>query len=158
MSAGTGGLHPDDEALLRRLDGIAREVDPVPDLVLEAGRHAFLFRRLDAELAELVADSLADVRGDPVGVRGGGGRLLSFEAGDSVLELQVTEQHGSAHLVGQVVGVPLEGARLVVETAAGEQDVELDATGTFGADVPAGRFRLHLTVPGRTPVTTAWVV
>jgi hypothetical protein len=154
----TGGLHPDDEALLQRLGRIAREVDPVPELVLEAGRAAFLLRRLDAELAELVADSLADVRGDPVGVRGGSGRLLSFEAGDSLLELEVTEQHGSAHLVGQVVGVPLEGARLVVETAAGEQDVEVDATGTFRTDVAAGRFRLHLTAPGRTPITTAWVV
>lgn len=154
MSAGTGGLSPDDELLLQRLGAIAREVDPVPDLVLEAGRAAFLLRRLDAELAELVADSASDV----VGVRGGDERLLSFEAGDTVLELQVGARPGGLHLVGQVVGVPLDGAALVVETAAGESAVELDAIGTFRADLPTGRFRLHLTGPGRGPVTTAWVV
>jgi hypothetical protein len=154
VSTGTGAFHPDDEALLQRLGAVAGEVDPVPDLVLEAGRAAFLLRRLDAELAELVADSLRD----PAGVRGGGDRLLSFEAGETVLELQVTEQPGGTHLIGQVVGVPLDGAGLVVETAAGEQVLELDATGTFRADLRPGRFRLHLTSPGRTPVTTAWVV
>ena len=90
MSAGTGDLHPDDTALLLRLGAIAAEVDPVPDLVLEAGRAAFLLRRLDAELAELVADSATD----RAGVRGGDDRLLSFEAGETSLELQVTARSG----------------------------------------------------------------
>ena len=153
MSTGTGGLSPDDTALLLRLGAIAAEIDPVPDLVLEAGRAAFLVRRLDAELAELVADSATD----RAGVRGGDDRLLSFEAGEVSLELQVSARAGVLHVLGQVVGVPVDGAVLLLETADGQQQVPLDPTGTFRADLPPGRFRLHLTAPGRAPVTTAWV-
>ena len=154
MSTGTGELHPDDEALLLRLGAVAREIDHVPDLVLDAGRAAFGLRRLDAELAELVADSLLDT----AGVRGGSDRLLSFEVGDTALELQVSPRGEGAHVLGQVVGAPLDGARLVAETATGEREVALDATGTFRADLDAGRFRFHPTTPGRAPVTTAWVI
>ena len=45
------------EARLRRISG---EAEPVPEHVLEAGRAAFALRDLDAELAELVADSAVD--------------------------------------------------------------------------------------------------
>ena len=40
-----------DEALLERLRALAAQADPVPDLVLESAKAAFLMRRLDAEVA-----------------------------------------------------------------------------------------------------------
>ena len=58
----------DDEALLSGLRAVATESDPVPDDVRAAAKAAFGLRSLDAELAELVANSLDEV-GRPAGRR-----------------------------------------------------------------------------------------
>jgi hypothetical protein len=145
--------HPDDDELIARLGALAREADPVPDSVLEAGRAAFLLRRLDAELAELVHDSALDAAG---AVRGGGERLLSFEGGDVTVELQVTPRADRLALLGQLVGVdPPVG--LVVETATGRVEVPVDEAGMFRQEVAQGLFRLHVTPGDRSAVVTSWV-
>ena len=83
---------PADQELLLRLGVLARAADPAPAEVLELGRAALSMRRLDAELAELVADSDAAL----AGVRGAGStvRLLTFEAGELVVEAQVSGPAG----------------------------------------------------------------
>jgi hypothetical protein len=118
-----------------------------------AGRAAFLLRRLDAELAELVHDSALDAAGM---VRGGVERLLSFEGGDVTVELQVTPRGDRLALLGQLVGVELP-VGMAVETATGRAEVSVDETGMFRQEIPAERFRLHVTPQDRSPVVTSWV-
>jgi hypothetical protein len=148
-----------DTELITRLRTMAAQADPPPELVLEAGRAAFLMRRIDAELAELVLDSAVDA--GPVSVRGASGleddtvRMLSFETDTVAIEVQVTEADGQRSLLGLVSGAsgPVE-----VETALGRSTVALDALGRFSvAEVPPGTVRLHLVADSGTPVTTSWV-
>jgi hypothetical protein len=145
-----------DDQLIARLRGLAEQVDPPPELVLEAGRAAFLMRRIDAELAELVLDSAVDA--GPVLVRAAEEdtvRMLSFESGTVSIEVQVTEADGLRSLLGMVSGAsgPVE-----VETTHGRSSVDLDDLGRFSVtDVPSGTVRLHLTADDGTPVTTSWV-
>jgi hypothetical protein len=145
-----------DDALIARLAGLADQVDPPPEIVLEAARAAFLMRRIDAELAELVLDSAVDA--GPVLVRSTEDdtvRMLSFETHAVSIEVQVTEVDGLRSLLGLVTGAsgPVE-----VETAHGRASVALDSLGRFSVDdVPPGTVRLHLTADDGTPVTTSWV-
>ena len=95
-----------DEELMGRLRRIADEVDAPPDLVAEAARGAFLTRRLDAELAELVSDSDLTTSG----VRGAGPRALAFELRDLTLELQLEDGPDGLGVRGLVIGTSRPGA------------------------------------------------
>jgi len=145
-----------DDLLVARLARLAQRVDPPPDIVLESAQAAFLMRRIDAELAELVLDSSVDA--GPVLVRGAGAetvRMLSFETGTVSIEVQVTHADGVRSLLGLVSGArgPVD-----VETAGGRSSAVLDDLGRFSVtDVPAGTVRLHVTADDGTAVTTSWV-
>src|SRR5260370_33838830 len=94
----SGDRPPTDEEILARLRRIMAEADPVPGPLLGAARAVFGLRDLDARVAELVRDSLVD---SPVtAVRGDGPRLLSFEAGDVVIECGVTGPAGGGDGIG----------------------------------------------------------
>ncbi|MGH3941888.1 MAG: hypothetical protein ACRDTG_25345 [Pseudonocardiaceae bacterium] len=140
--------------LFTRLARIADKIDPVPELVYEFGRAAFELRRLDAELAELVRDSATETE-SMVGVRGElNVRLLSFEAADICIDLQVVPQAERRSLLGQVTGVV---ARVRVESAEAVVPVAVDPHGRFQVeDLPAGCTRLQVDVDGTTYVTS-WV-
>jgi len=146
----------DDEVLIAQLRRIGDQVDPPPQAVLEAARAAFLMRRIDAELAELVLDSAVDA--GSVAVRGGDTdavRMLTFESGAVSVEVQVTDVDGLRSLLGLVSGAsgPIE-----VETAVGRRSVPVDSLGRFSiGQVPPGTVRLHLTADDGTAVTTSWV-
>jgi hypothetical protein len=145
-----------DDALIARLRGLADQADPPPEIVLEAARAAFLMRRIDAELAELVLDSAVDA--GPVLVRSTEDdtvRMLSFETYAVSIEVQVTDVDGLRSLLGLVTGA---SGRVEVETSHGRSSVALDSLGRFSVDdVPSGTVRLHLTADDGTPVTTSWV-
>ena len=145
-----------NDALLRRLGGIAERLEPVPELAYQAGYAAFSVRSLDSELAELVDDSalhpegLAMVRGeDDV-------RMLYYQASELGIELQVTRRLGRSSALGQVLGSATE-VRVETLEVAPQDSAPIDELGRFDlADLPAGPFRLHVLAPGRTPVTTDW--
>jgi hypothetical protein len=143
-----------NQALFARLARIADEIDPVPELSYELGRVAFELRRLDSELAELVRDSAAD-RELLAGVRGESNvRLLSFEAADLDIDLQVVPQAGRRSLLGQVVGAVTD---VQVETVEGVITAAVDPHGCFQVDdVAAGRMRLRVAADGAVYVTS-WV-
>jgi hypothetical protein len=52
-------MHANDEALIAELRALAQRLDPPPPELREA-RWAFTWRSVDAELAELMADSATD--------------------------------------------------------------------------------------------------
>lgn len=148
-----------DQALLIRLGEVAGAVDPVPDHVLELGRAALALRDLDSELAELVADSAVEL----AGVRSGSTetRLLSFEAGDLAVDVQVsTAGGGRMSILGQVVPVPAPAGGVIrLESQSGAMATsDLDSLGDFRFGiVPDGLIRLRVELPGATAVTTTWI-
>ncbi|MEJ3654602.1 hypothetical protein WEH80_16670 [Actinomycetes bacterium KLBMP 9759] len=146
--------HPRDDDLIERLRRIAAEADPPPDVVVAAARAALATRRLDDELAELVTDTAHE---QPELVRSGGDdvRMLTFEATDVAVELQVEESAGALTMRGLVTG-PV--AALTVETAGGDRTADLDADGWFTVeDLPTGPTRLRLTRSAAPSVTSAWI-
>lgn len=145
----------EDDVLLARLRELAAAADPVPPVVVEAALVAYETRDLDAELADLVADSAVDrpaavVRGDD------GPRLLSFELADVSVELEVTPgPAGSRRLLGQVAGAVVR--RLVLDAADGARDLTADELGRFQADgVPAGPVRVRGELDDGRRVATRW--
>lgn len=143
-----------DDALEARLRALAVEADPPPEWVRAAARAAFAVRDLDAELAELVADSWAD---DAVLTRDSGDvlRMLSFETGDVRIEVDVEPGADGARLHGVVVGLAGE---LTVVHAGGRTAVPVEDGGRFDvAGIPAGPVRLEGTTVAGVRVATAWV-
>jgi hypothetical protein len=125
----------------------------VPEIVIDDGRAALLTRALDAELAELLLDSAlesAQVRGDQDRVR-----LLSFQAGEVSLEVQLED-------FGDEVGVRglVDGASGAVEAELRDEhrSLAVDDEGVFDARLPRGAARFRLRSHGGTVITTGWVL
>ena len=140
-----------DEVILASLRVAAAIREPVPPCVLQAARDAFIWRLIDAELAELVADSSCELayartRGE------GQPRLVTFEVPDGTsLELEA-DSHGAAiRLLGQVV--PARPGTAEVQHLGRSVAVAVDEVGRFAAHgICPGpvRVRLHLATPGAT--------
>lgn len=146
-----------EDPLFIQLRSVAEQADPVPEFVYEAARAAFLLRRLDAELAELVMDSNVD--SGAVLVRGSATedqvRMLSFETESVSIDIQVTTTDGSRTLLVLVHGASGE---VGIETSLGRTRETIDEHGRFTvSQVPAGTVRLHLTADNGSAVTTSWV-
>jgi hypothetical protein len=146
-----------DDELERRLRALATEADPPPELVVESAKAAFALRDLDAELAELVADSAVD---DPAVLTRAvvsDVRMLSFECGDVVVELDVEADPLSRRVRLSGLAVGAVGAVVLVRTD-GRSSVDLADGGRFVADdVEPGPLRLELTTPDGRRVTTSWI-
>ena len=145
-----------DDGLVDRLRRVAAEADPVPAAVLAAARAAFDLRTLDADLAELVADS----RDSAALVRGPGGRRqLAFAAGAVTLDVEVTEDGTRRRLLGSAEGTT--GPVTAHSSRAGVAPVtaDLDEAGRFLLDgLAAGPTRLSCPGAAGRAVVTAWAV
>ena len=146
-----------DDELERRLRALATEADPPPALVVESAKAAFALRDLDAELAELVADSAVD---DPAVLTRAvvsDVRMLSFECGDVVVELDVEADPLSRRVRLSGLAVGAVGVVTLVRSD-GRSTVDLADGGRFVADdVEPGPLRLELTTPDGRRVTTSWI-
>ena len=145
----------DYDDLLGRLKVLAAGLDPVPRRVVEAARASFSWMTVDAELAELVYDSVVD--DELVGARGGGGRQLTFEAPGVTVELDVAP--GSARINGQLV--PPAEADVEIRHPEGSMTVRSDRMGHFRAEgVPRGPISVRCHTRGAAGRTahTDWVV
>jgi hypothetical protein len=149
----------DDTVLLAELRA-AGALDPVPADAIAAARAAFVWRTIDAELAELTYDSLLEGEEEKelAGVRGPAtARSLTFASDDLTVELDASAVGAGRRLVGQLV--PPQPGEVEVRHAGGTVTVPADELGRFSADVAAGPVSLHCR-GGRspTPVTTDWVI
>jgi hypothetical protein len=134
-------MEPDD-ALLAELAEALRPWTVPPPEVVEAGKQSFTWRTIDAELAVLTHDSLLDAT--PVLARSGTQpRMLTFEAGELTIELEVDSGAGQRRLVGQLLpGWPAE-----LELRAGDAEPvtgRSDGLGRFSLPLPAERRRVGL--------------
>src|ERR1700736_6555418 len=101
-SAADERAEPWEEHLLGERRALARAVDPVPAEVTFAAKGSLAWRRIDAELAELTFDSLLEDAA-LAGVRGGDTvRLVTFEAGDVSVEVEITDAGDRRRLIGQL--------------------------------------------------------
>lgn len=119
-----------DDVMLTELRALAARHDPVPPEAIAAARSAMAWRTIDAELAELTADSLVDPA--PAGVRGAATpALLSFEAASLAVEVEILVDGGRRRLVGQLV--PPAPGSVEVRHKGGTVRVTADEVGRFSA-------------------------
>ena len=148
-----------DDELLARLAATLRGAHEPPAGVAELARLSYGLRDLDAQLAELVADSAVD---STAGVRASTGpaRLLTFAADEAELELQVAPAGEGWAVVGQLVPPGSAVVRAEPATAAASAvTADADDLGRFALDLPAGgSWRLVCTRGESTVVVTAWVL
>jgi hypothetical protein len=147
-----------DEALLARLRVVAGVVDDVPAHVVEAALAVFILRDLDAELAQLVSDSVdaADTR---VLVRGedvlAAPRSQTFEAGDRTIDIEVTASESRRRVVGLATG--FGPGEVTLERVDGDSiSAPIDAIGRFALDASPGQARFRVVGFDGTTVVTAW--
>ena len=155
--------HHEDEQ--DRLQDDLRElfstVDPVPPLVTEAAKAALGWRRLDAELAELLADSALDAESVAL-ARGAQATLrsMSFKAGQVTIDIEIHGEGADRTALGQIS--PAGRARIELQTAdqAASTIVESDELGRFRIKLPASgsiRLRVASDPAGANWVETTWI-
>lgn len=141
----------DDDLLMARLDRMfERQERRAEEQAMVLGEAAYDWRTLDAELAELVADS-AELAG---AVRSAAApRMLSFEGNELSLELEV---HPDRRLAGRVM--PPVQAEISVQPADGTPTtVTTDAHGVFTLDAaPPGAALLVVRAAGAA-LQTPWL-
>jgi hypothetical protein len=144
-------------AAVRRVIAAA---DPVPTGVAAAARSAYDWRDPDAALAALVADSRtagAGLRGEPAAAR-----LLSFEAGERAVDLDVSDGGPGLRIAGQLA--PAGPARVRVEQPESTVEVVADGLGRFTVAALAPAYTRLVCQPlaadGRPagpPLRTEWI-
>jgi hypothetical protein len=149
---------PDDE-LEGELRRLAADREPVPAELVQAALDAFGWRDIDAELAELVYDSLVDadeaslVRGSP------GQRLVSFAIGGMTIDVEVTSAGPGRAVMGLIA--PPQRALVDIRGPRDTVTVEADELGRFrSGPVPSGPASLRLRPPpgGSGPaIVTDWI-
>ncbi|GAA3275262.1 hypothetical protein Dvina_03390 [Dactylosporangium vinaceum] len=137
-----------DDRLLADLGAAVTEAARVPESFRAAGRAAFAWRSVDAELATITEPAAALMRGSE--------RVWTLRAGDVTIELEATEDA----LVGQVA--PPGPGSIELTTRDGGTGTALtapvDELGWFALrPLPAGLFRLRLTRSIGSPVVTEWL-
>lgn len=142
------------ESLLR---DVTNEADPVPEHVVADAKSLFALRDLDAELADLVADSWVDEPAVLTRALVSDVRMLSFACDGLTIELDVDTDpvSGRVHIHGIALGAA--GDAVVVLTGH-RLRTPLQDGGHFDVELPTGGpLRLELTRSDGGRVTTAWI-
>jgi hypothetical protein len=143
----------DDDELLAELGEAVRAGQSVPESFLEAGRGAFGWRAIEAEFAELTADS-ASAAGELVGTgmraSASSPRTLRFTSGDLSIEIEV---HVDA-LRGQLVP-PQPGTIQVLPDTDDSRVFTADEVGWFVISPrPTSPIQLHVRTEAGASVRT----
>jgi hypothetical protein len=150
-----------DEPLVAELRAFFAEVDPVPPLVTEAAKAALGWRRLDADLAELLSDSALESESLAL-TRGSGApvRSVTFSTSELTIDVEIHADGEDRSLLGQLA--PPRTATVEIQTVDETlPTVQTDHLGRFRATIPTGgAIRLRVTVAdARTGPTieTSWI-
>lgn len=149
------------ELLMAELRGFFADVDPVPPLVIETAKASLGWRRLDADLAELLSDSALEE--EPLALARGGdapARAVTFSSTGLTIDIEVHVDDPERTLLGQLS--PPSPATIEIQTMGGEPlSAEADRLGRFRVRLPAGgpiRLRvIGANGDGRPPVETSWI-
>jgi hypothetical protein len=146
-----------DEALIEQLR-TALSAEVAPASVTEFAKAALTWRRIDAELAELLSDSALD--GEPALARGVAVvRSVSFSAGETIIELEVHPDGKRRTLLGQLS--PATQRTIAIQYAEGAESASAlsDELGRFRITLDhGGTVRLRITEDeSGTAIETAWI-
>jgi len=153
---------PDPNAeLLNELRSVLERVDPPPAEIAEFARAALGWRRLDGELAELLADSALETQATALARSGGtGSRWLTFRSEGLAIDLQIEADGAVRNLLGQLAPPPASAA---IEVQAGDGTViataDADSLGRFRITLETGdriRLRVLRPDPPGPPIETSW--
>ena len=128
----------------------------------EFAQAALGWRRLDADLAELLADSALETESTALTRSGGSaGRWLTFRAADLSIDVEIRADGDARTVLGQLAP-PLAAATVEVQAADGTvtATAETDALGRFRLTLEAGgrvRLRILRTDPAAPPIETSWL-
>jgi hypothetical protein len=144
----------DDDALFAALRQAVRARQAVPPELVEAGKNAFAWHNIDAELAQLTYDSTRDpdlvpsTRTEDASIR-----ALTFSSAHLTIELEVAWDS----ILGQII--PAQAATIKVQARAGaETALAADEIGCFAIHhIPAVPFRLHCRTAADMEVLTGWI-
>jgi hypothetical protein len=151
-----------EDPLVEELRTLFAQVDPVPPLVTQTAKASLGWRRLDADLAELLSDSTLEAEA-LTGARGTGApvRAVSFGAGAVTIEIDIHTDGAHRRLLGQLSppAIATIEIRTVDDTTAAA--VESDSLGRFRTQLPAGGpIRLHVVTKdphSSPPIETSWI-
>jgi hypothetical protein len=144
----------DDDRLLAALDDAVRAARDVPASFVEAGRAAYTWHGIDAELAALTFDSAAEPAAVPaIRAEEASPRFLTFGAADLTIELEV----GPDSIVGQIVP-PQAGHADACPANGPASSTEIDEIGCFVIrPLPDSPFRLHCHASSGISALTTWI-
>lgn len=127
-----------DERLVAELRELFAQADPVPSLVTEVAKASLGWRRLDAELAELLTDSVLEADSLATARGGEAVRSVTFGTGAKTLDVEVHSDGERRALLGQIA--PPASACIEIQSAerAPLARVQSDDLGRFAAQLPAG--------------------
>jgi hypothetical protein len=147
--------YDDDDRLLMALREALRAAEEVPPEFVDAGRAAYAWHNIDAELAALTYDSAAE------GLIGAGStraesaslRALTYATHHITIELEVTADA----IFGQLL--PPQTGSISAHVAAGHvTDASADEMGFFAIrPMPKGAFRLRCRTTSGADVLTGWI-
>ena len=144
----------DDGTLLAALRAAIEARAAVPDAFVEAGRNAYAWHNIDAELASIAYDSLQDAgQGAALRSEDASVRALTFQSAHFSIEVELT---GGA-LFGQLV--PPQPGTAEVQLRSGQAvTAPIDEVGCFTFDPrPDGPFRLRCHTETQADVRTGCV-
>ena len=142
----------DDELLDAVRDALA--ADEVPQTFVDAGKAAFVWRTIDAELAALTYDSARDAPAPtPIRSESATLRSLTFACDGWTIEIELTPDF----VLGQLD--PPEAGTVSARGEGGEvAAAEVDDLGFFALrPVPTAPYRLVCTTSSGTTILTGWV-
>jgi hypothetical protein len=143
----------DEAQLLDALKAALQARQSVPPEFIQAGKNAYAWHNIDAELAQLTYDSARDaaaasLRSEPASIR-----ALTFTSTHLTIELEVRDDC----LHGQVI--PTRPGTIEVQGHSGTVGVSpVDDLGSFRIQpIPPSPFRLSCRIAGGTGVQTRWI-
>lgn len=150
--------HQAHDELGDRLRDLFSRLDPVPGEVTEYAEAAVGWRRLDADLAELLADSALAAGASRTRAGEPTGRSLTFAAAEVTIDLEIEIEGDVLTALGQLAPAP-ESATVEVQAEDGSvaASAESDTLGRFRLKLEGGgRVRLRVRSADATPVETSW--
>jgi len=144
---------PDNE-LIEELRTVLRRTDPVPAEVTDFAKTALGWRRLDAQLAELLEDSALESESAALARGAAALRSLTFRSDELAIDIEI--QPGV--LLGLLAPPPAAATvELQVENGDVTATTESDSLGRFRLALEGdGRFRLRIVRDGASAVETSW--
>ena len=149
-----------EDRLLGELRRLATEVDGTPDEVTSYAKAALGWRRIDAELAELLSDSALEPE-SPALTREdvAHARRVTFRASDLEIDLEIQHRDSGIVLMGQLAPPARAEIEVQRDDTPAILSTEADALGRFRVELTdGGRVRLRVRrEPPAPPIETSWI-